>query len=114
MRSGSRFRWLTNESLLRCRRGEAVHIINQRILMIVALRQSNVNGGLNPRISGAALKIGTRFAVELLATRGRGDRALSTPQAAGGGGRRPAFTAVYRPARIVRRAGSMAASGTLL
>jgi hypothetical protein len=32
-----------------------------------------------------------------LAARRRGDRPLSTPQAAGGGGQRPAFTGVYRP-----------------
>jgi len=46
-------------------------------------------GGLNPRVSGAASKMDTNFAVELLAARGRGDRSLSTPHAAGGGGRRP-------------------------
>src|SRR5271168_4360361 len=53
--------------------------------------QSAVNGGLNPRISGAGLKIGTKLAVELLAARGRGDGHLSTPRAAGGGGQRCAW-----------------------
>jgi hypothetical protein len=62
-----------------------------------------VDGGLNPRIFGEALKIGIEFAVELLAARGRGDRSLSTPQAAEGGGRSPSFIGIYRHARIVRR-----------
>ena len=38
-----------------------------------------VDGGLNPRISGGALKVGTNFAVDLLAARRRVDRRLSTP-----------------------------------
>src|SRR5271165_1618789 len=62
-----------------------------------------VDGGLNPRLSGGGAKTGTNFAAELLAARVRGDRSLSTPQAAGGGGQRPAFTGIYRPAKIGRR-----------
>src|SRR5208282_4657312 len=68
-----------------------------------AVAKSLVDGGLNPRISGGGPKVGTNFAVDLLAGRMRDDRPLSTPQAAGGGGQRPAFTGVYRPARIVNR-----------
>jgi hypothetical protein len=59
-----------------------------------------VDGGLDPRISGGARKVGTNFAVDLLAAETRDDRPLSTPEAAGGGGQRPAFTGVYRPATI--------------
>ena len=55
-----------------------------------------------PPLGGGA-KTGTNFAAELLAARVRGDRSLSTPQAAGGGGQRPAFTGIYRPAKISRR-----------
>src|SRR5208282_5443471 len=73
-----------------------------------------VDGGLNPRISGGGPKVGTNFAVDLLAGRMRDDRPLSTPQAAGGGGQRPAFTGVYRPARIVNRDRCVAALGMLL
>ncbi len=62
-----------------------------------------VDGGLNPRLSGGGAETGTNFAAELLAARVRGDRFLSTPQAAGGGGQRPAFTGIYRPAKIGRR-----------
>ena len=62
-----------------------------------------VDGGLNPRLSGGGAETGTNFAAELLADRVRGDRFLSTPQAAGGGGQRPAFTGIYRPAKIGRR-----------
>src|SRR5208337_3824396 len=62
-----------------------------------------VDGGLNPRLSGGGAKTGTNFAAELLAARVRGDRSLSTPQAAGGGGQRPAFTGIYRPTKIGRR-----------
>src|SRR5208337_3166072 len=64
---------------------------------------SFVDGGLNPRLSGGAPKTGTNFAAEFLAARVRSDRSLSTPQAAGGGGQRPAFTGIYRPAKISRR-----------
>src|SRR5208337_1776043 len=62
-----------------------------------------VDGGLNPRLSGGGAETGTNFAAEFLAARVRGDRSLSTPQAAGGGGQRPAFTGIYRPAKISRR-----------
>ena len=69
-----------------------------RLVSLATLRL--VDGGLDPRISGGARKVGTNFAVDLLAARTRDDRPLSTPQAAGGGGQRPAFTGVYRPATI--------------
>ena len=45
----------------------------------VAQKPLVVDGGLNPRISGGALKVGTNFAVDLLAARWRVDRRLSTP-----------------------------------
>jgi len=34
-----------------------------------ASQRNGVDGGLNPRISGGALKVGTNFAVDLLAAR---------------------------------------------
>ena len=43
------------------------------------LARKGVDGGLNPRLSGGALKVGTNFAVDLLAARWRVDRRLSTP-----------------------------------
>jgi len=43
------------------------------------LARKGVDGGLNPRLSGGALKVGTKFAVDLLAARRRVDRRLSTP-----------------------------------
>jgi len=43
------------------------------------LARKGVDGGLNPRLSGGALKVGTNFAVDLLAARRRVDRRLSTP-----------------------------------
>jgi hypothetical protein len=48
-----------------------------------------------------------------LAARRRGDRPLSTPRAAGGGGQRPAFIGVYRPPESARRDWCMVALGTL-
>ena len=65
-------------------------------------RATVVDGGLNPRIFGGGAKIGTNFAVDFSAAKRWDDRPLSTPQAAGGGGRRPAFTEVYRPTKIIR------------
>ena len=64
---------------------------------------SLVDGGLNPRISGAVSKIGTKFAVKSTVARRLGDGPMSTPSAAGGGGQRPAFTGVHRPVKIVHR-----------
>ena len=65
-------------------------------------RQVAVDGGENPRLFGGGEKVGTNFAVELLAAKSRGERPLPTPIAAEGGGRRPAFTGGWRPATIFR------------
>ncbi len=62
----------------------------------------------------AALKTGTKFAAELLAARVRGDRSLSTPQAAGGGGQRPAFIGIYRPLKSAAAIGGVATSHLFL
>ena len=80
-------------------------------LPLLALRCGRRSGFAHIR---AALKVGTNSAIDLLAARRRGDRPLSTPQAAGGGGQRPAFTGVYRAAGIIRRDWCMVALGTLL
>ena len=53
-----------------------------------------VDGGQNPRKSGAGRKTGTNLAVDLFTAYGLGGKPLSTPLAAEGGGRRPAFTGV--------------------
>jgi hypothetical protein len=59
-----------------------------------------VDGGLNPRKSGAGLKLGTGLAVEPLVARLRAGRFLLMPKPPLGGGRRPAFTGAYQPATI--------------
>jgi hypothetical protein len=51
-----------------------------------------VDGGLNPRINGAGQNIGTEFAVIPPEQKDWTVSPLSTPLAARGGGRRPAFT----------------------
>src|SRR4051794_30569851 len=52
----------------------------------------DVDGGLNPRKSGAGRKVGTGLAVTPSEPRGWPANLLSTPSAAEGGGRRPGFT----------------------
>jgi len=59
-----------------------------------------VDGGLNPRKSGAGPKTGTELAVEPLVARSLAGRSLSMPKPPLGGGRRPAFTGAYQPATI--------------
>ncbi len=59
-----------------------------------------VDGGLNPRKSGAGPKTGTELAVEPLVARSLAGRSLSMPKPPRGGGRRPAFTGAYQPATI--------------
>jgi hypothetical protein len=53
---------------------------------------THVDGGLNPRINGAGQNIGTEFAVIPPEQKDWTVSPLSTPLAARGGGRRPAFT----------------------
>ena len=55
-----------------------------------------------------------KFCRELLAARVRSDGSLSTPQAAGGGGQRPAFTGIGRPLKSATEIGGVAASHVLL
>src|SRR5208282_595782 len=55
-----------------------------------------------------------KFCREVLAARVRSDRSLSTPQAAGGGGQRPAFTGIYRPLKSTAEIGGVVASHRLL
>src|SRR5208282_4356930 len=55
-----------------------------------------------------------KFCRELLAARVRSDGSLSTPQAAGGGGQRPAFTGIGRPLKSAAEIGGVAASHVLL
>ena len=55
-----------------------------------------------------------KFCRELLAARVRSDGSLSTPQAAGGGGQRPAFTGICRPLKSAAEIGGVAASHVLL
>src|ERR1700676_5152790 len=57
---------------------------------------AGVDGGLNPRINGAGRKVGTEFAVMPPEQKGCTVGPLSTPLAARGGGRRPAFTGANR------------------
>jgi hypothetical protein len=52
-------------------------------------RSITVDGGENPRKSGAGPKAGTRFAVDLFVAKRQGGKPLSTPSAAEGGGRSP-------------------------
>ena len=59
-----------------------------------------VDGGPNPRKSGAGPKTGTELAVEPLVARLLAGRPLSMPKPPLGGGRRPAFTGAYQPATI--------------
>src|SRR5271166_3590876 len=54
------------------------------------------------------------FCRELLAARVRSDGSLSTPQAAGGSGQRPAFTGICRPLKSAAEIGGVAASHVLL
>ena len=63
----------------------------------------NVDGGQDPRLNGAEAKVGTRLAVTPSEPKGWRAGPLSTPSAAEGGGRRPAFTA-GQPSRHTRTA----------
>ena len=56
------------------------------------IASSAVDGGQNPRTMGDMQKAGTELAVTPPGQRGRTAGRLSTPSAAGGRGRRPAFT----------------------
>jgi hypothetical protein len=62
------------------------------VIAIAGLVFGAVDGGLNPRINGAGQNIGTEFAVIPPEQKDWTVSPLSTPLAARGGGRRPAFT----------------------
>lgn len=64
---------------------------SKQLLFVVTV--GDVDGGLNPRLSGAVRKIGTKLAVERFVAKGLQDRPLSTPSAAEGGGPK---ASVYR------------------
>src|SRR5277367_6288487 len=71
---------------------------------------TSVNGGPNPRKSGAGRKIGMTFAVGVSLSLPSFDQQptaacshLSTPSAAEGGGRRPAFTGGWHAATLGHR-----------
>ena len=69
-----------------------IDVFGEKTTSIFVESGRSVDGGLNPRINGAGQNIGTEFAVIPPEQKDWTVSPLSTPLAARGGGRRPAFT----------------------